>query len=157
MTILIVSVLILIGVLLVILEIFLIPGITFAIIGGVIFWIGGIVYAYTNLGATGGHISIAVSVVLFLIIFFWLLKSRAINKIALNTDIESTVADERVKTTIKEGDAGVTVSRLNPIGKVKVNGMVVEAKTLGDFLDEDTKVSVLKVYPTQIVVKEVDK
>ena len=142
------------GIILVLAEIFLLPGITIAIIGGIIFIGGGLYYAYSHLGLVGGNIALIVSIIVFLITFVWLIKSKAINIIGLKTDIDSTVADEKLMVEIKEGDEGITVSRLNPVGKVKVNQMTVEAKTLDGFIDEDVKVVVLKVYPTQIVVKE---
>ncbi len=154
MDILITSVLLILGIILVLAEIFLLPGITIAIAGGAIFVGGGLFYAYTHLGAEGGNIALAASVIVFVVTFFWLIKSKAINKIGLHTDIDSTVADKKVMNLIKEGDEGITVSRLNPIGKVKVGQITIEAKTLGDFVDEDVEVIVLKVYPTQIVVKE---
>lgn len=154
MDIFITATLLFLGVLLILAEIFLLPGITIAIVGGAIFLGGGLFYAYTNLGAEGGNIALVITVVTFLFTFFWFIKSKAINKIGLKTDIDSTVADKKLMDEIKEGDEGITVSRLNPIGKVKVNQLTVEAKSLGDFVDDGVEVVVLKVYPTQIVVKE---
>ncbi len=142
------------GIILILAEIFLLPGVTIGAIGGAIFVGGGLYYAYINLGVAGGNIALVSSIIVFFITFIWLLKSKAINKIALKTDIQSTVADEKVVSSIKLGDEGITVSRLNPIGKVKIKGLVVEAKSLGDFIDEGTEIEVLKVYPTQIVVKK---
>jgi len=153
MDILITTVLLVLGIILILAEIFLLPGISFAILGGAIFVGGGLYYAYSHLGLQGGNIALAASIITFLITFVWLIKSKAINKIGLETNIDSTVADGTIMSTIKEGDEGITVSRLNPIGKVKVGTITIEAKTLGDFVDEDVEVVVLKVYPTQIVVK----
>ncbi|MDR0232532.1 MAG: NfeD family protein [Dysgonamonadaceae bacterium] len=154
MDIFITTVLLILGIILILAEIFLLPGITIAIIGGALFVGGGLFYAYTHLGVEGGNIALVVSILIFLFTFFWLVKSKTINKIGLKTDIDSTVADEKLMLEIKEGDEGITVSRLNPIGKVKVNQMTVEAKTLGGFVDDNVEVVVLKVFPTQIVVKE---
>jgi len=154
MDIFITTVLLALGIILILAEIFLLPGITIAIIGGALFVGGGLFYAYTHLGVEGGNIALVVSILVFLFTFFWLVKSKTINKIGLKTDIDSTVADEKLMLEIKEGDEGITVSRLNPIGKVKVNQMTVEAKTLGGFVDDNVEVVVLKVFPTQIVVKE---
>ena len=157
MDIFITSVLLILGIVLVLAEIFLLPGITIAIVGGAIFIGGGLFYAYSHLGVEGGNIALVASIISFSVTFFWLIKSKAINKIGLDTNIDSTVADERVISAIKEGDQGITVSRLNPIGKVKVNNITMEAKTLGDFVDENVEIIVLKVYPTQVVVKEIEK
>ena len=154
MDILIVSVLLILGILLIIAEIFLLPGITIAAVGGAIFVGGGLFYAYTHLGVNGGNITLLITVIAFAATFVWVIKSRTVDKIGLKTNIDSTIADNKIMDEIKEGDEGITVSRLNPVGKVKVGNITIEAKTLGDFLDDGVKVEVLKVYPTQIVVKE---
>ena len=153
MDILITIILLVLGIILILAEIFLLPGITVAILGGAIFIGGGLYYAYSHLGLQGGNIALAVSIITFIVTFVWLIKSKAINKIGLDTNIESSVADETIMSAIKEGDEGITISRLNPIGKVKIGTTAIEAKTLGDFLDEDVEIVVLKVYPTQVVVK----
>jgi membrane-bound ClpP family serine protease len=152
MDVVIVIVLLLVGIILILSEIFLLPGITFAAIGGALFGIGGIAYAYAKLGPTGGTITLICSLIVFGAAFIWLIKSKTLDRIALKTDIKSTVADKKLMDTIKEGDMGITISRLNPMGKVKVNNMTVEAKTLGDFVDDGVEVVVLKVSPTQITV-----
>ena len=149
----IVTVLLLIGIVLILVEIFFLPGITFAAIGGALFTAGGLWFAYTRMGATAGNIALVSGVVAFGVSFLYLVKSKALNKIALDTNVESTVADEDV-LKIQPGDRGMTISRLNPIGKARVNDIVVEAKTLGDFVDEGVAITVLKVFPTQVVVKE---
>lgn len=153
MDIFIVVVLLLLGIFLILAEIFLLPGVTLAIVAGIAFSAGGIYYSYSQLGFMAGNITVVSSVVLFGVIFFWLLKSKALDKIALKTDIKSTVADKE-SLNIKEGDEGITLSRMNPIGKVRVNDVTMEAKTLGDFLDEDQEIVVLKVFPTQLIVQQ---
>ena len=149
----IVALLLLIGVVLILVEIFFLPGITFAAIGGAIFTAAGLWFAYVRLGTTAGNIALVSGIIVFGASFWYLVKSKALNMIALDTNVESTVADKEV-LKIQPGDQGVTLSRLNPIGKARVNDIVVEAKTLGDFVDEGVAITVLKVFPTQVVVKE---
>jgi membrane-bound ClpP family serine protease len=152
MDIAIVIILCLIGIILILLEIFLIPGITFAAIAGGLFYVGSIWYAYSQLGTMGGTITLISSILVFGIAFIWLIKSKALETIALKTDIQSTVASgDSLK--IKEGDEGIALSRLNPMGKVRVNGITMEAKSLGEFIDEETAIVVVKVYATQLTVK----
>jgi len=151
MDILIVIVLCIIGILLILAEIFLIPGLTITAIAGAAFSIGGIIYAFQYLGTTAGIITL-ISVALSIgIAFVYLVKSKALDVIALKTDIDSTVAAKEL-TDIKEGDTGITISRLNPIGKVRVNNISMEAKTLSGFIDENTEITVIKVFPTQLIV-----
>jgi len=151
LNILIVIALCIIGIVLFLIEIFLIPGLTITSIAGAIFSIGGIYYAFRTLGTTAGVITLVSVVVIISIAFVYLIKSKALDRIALKTDIDSTVAAKEL-TGISEGDKGVSVSRLNPMGKVRVNNITMEAKTLGEFLDENTTVTVIKVLPSQLIV-----
>lgn len=154
MDILIVIILCLLGIVLILVEIFLIPGISVAAIAGVLFSIGGVYWAFTHIGTTAGITSLALTALAMGASFYYLIKSKALDKtIALKTNMDSTIASD-IQLDISEGDIGITVSRLNPMGKVEVNGITMEAKTLGDFIDEDCEVSVLKVNPTQLIVQK---
>jgi membrane-bound ClpP family serine protease len=152
MDIIIVIVLCLLGIVLILIEIFLIPGITIAGIAGGLFAVGAIYYAFSHLGVAGGTIALIFSLILFGIAFVYLVKSKALDTIALKTNIQSTVASgDALK--INEGDEGISISRLNPMGKVKINDIVIEAKSLGEFINEETAIVVVKVSPTQLIVK----
>jgi membrane-bound ClpP family serine protease len=152
MDILIVIALCLVGIVLILAEIFLIPGLTIAALAGGAFSIGGIYYAFTHVGVTAGIITLVSVVIIIGFCFFYLVKSKALDAIALKTDISSTVAPEEYPD-ISAGDEGISISRLNPMGKVRVNNITMEAKTLGDFVDENTVIEVIKVSPTQLIVK----
>lgn len=153
MDILIVVILCLLGLVLILLEVFLIPGITITAIAGVAFTIGGIYYAFTRLGTGPGLLALFVSAVCIGASFIYLVKSKALDKtIGLKTDIDSSVASDDY-LSIAVGDEGKTLSRLNPIGKVKVNGITIEAKSQDEFVDENVEIIVLKVTPMQLTVK----
>jgi len=151
MDILIVIVLCLIGIILILVEIFLIPGLTITAIGGAAFSIGGIFYAFRNLGATAGIITLLLVIAIIGAAFVYLIKSKALDNIALKTNLKSTIAGKELPD-ISEGDTGISISRLNPMGKVRVNNITMEAKTLGGFIDENTAVKVIKVSPSQLIV-----
>ncbi|MGI5841672.1 MAG: NfeD family protein [Patescibacteria group bacterium] len=134
-------------------EIFLLPGISIAGIAGAIFLIGGITYAYLFMGTTAGNISLASSAIALGGSFFWLLRSKSLQKISLNTNIESTVDNSSLQK-IAVGDTGTAISRLNPIGKVMVNDVVIEGKSVnGEFIDEDSEIEVVKVETYNVLVK----
>jgi membrane-bound ClpP family serine protease len=156
MDILIVIVLCFIGILLILAEIFLIPGVTIAAVLGAAFSIGGIFYAFRQLGSTGGIITLVLEAVIIGIAFIYLVKSKALDNIALKTKIDSTVAAKESTMNISEGDKGISVSRLNPMGKVRVNNITMEAKTLGEFIDENTEITVIKISPSQLIVTTTD-
>lgn len=149
----IVAVLILLGILFMLAEIFLLPGITVAGIAGTIFLIGGIAYAYIFVGSTAGNISLVAAAIAMGGSFFWLLKSKSLRKISLETNIESKV-DNSDLGKINRGDTGVALSRLNPTGKVMVNDLTVEGKSFnGEFIDEDEAVEVVRIDTYQIQVR----
>ncbi|MFR9165618.1 MAG: NfeD family protein [Dysgonomonas sp.] len=155
--IIIVAFLIILGIALLMAEIFLLPGITIAGIAGGISILGGIVYAFTSMGNTAGFITIGVSAVAGCGTFVYLIKSNAINKIALKTDIESKV-DQSELQKVKIGDIGKAISRLNPIGKADFNDTIVEAKSFtGEFIDEGAEIEIVKVDSSNVLVQEVNK
>lgn len=140
-----------VAIVLILLEIFLLPGITIAGIGGFLFAIGGIIYAYT-ITPLIGHITLGSSILIFSVIFFWLLRSRSFHKVALHTNVDSKLTSSR-DLGIQEGDEGVTISRLAPIGKAIINGITVEAKSQEELIDEHKTVVVVKVDSYNVIVK----
>lgn len=146
--------LILIGVALMLAEIFLLPGITVAGIAGGVMMVGSIVYAFYYVGATTGYITIAANVVVGVGAFIFVIKSNALEHIALKTDIEAVVEQPEVQGLVV-GDKGVALSRLNPIGKVEFsNESVVEAKSVtGEFIDAGESVEIVHIEKVTVLVK----
>lgn len=152
MELIIVIVLSIIGIILILVEIFLIPGLTVTALAGAAFSIAGIYCAFRSFGVLGGSITLVSTLAIIGFAFVYLVKSKALDTISLKTDINSTVAS-RDALNIAAGDEGVSISRLNPTGKVRVNNITMEAKTLSEFVDENMEIVVLKVSPTQLIVK----
>lgn len=144
--------LLVVAIILLLLEVFLLPGITVAGIGGFLFAVGGIAYAYSELGVLAGNISLIASGLVFVIIFFWLLRSNSFNKVALKKEVEGKLVSSR-DLGIEPGDEGITISRLNPIGKIRVKGITVEAKSFNGFVDENTPVIVVRVDANNVLIK----
>ena len=132
------------------LEIFLLPGITIAGIGGGLFAIGGIIYAY-SVGTVTGHITLVGSIILFAGFFFWLLRAKSFQRVALKTNVDSTLTSTR-DMGLQTGDKGISLSRLAPIGKARFGNTTVEAKTQGDFIDEQTPVVIVRIDGYNVVV-----
>lgn len=153
MDLIIVLLLMLLGIILFILEMFLLPGITVAAIAGGVAVTASIVYAY-KMGALVGTLTLLFGLAA-MTLFIWLIaRSRFMDKISLKTSVDGKV-EEVNESAIKEGDTGITISRLAPMGKVKVNDVIVEAKTEGNFVAENTPVVVLKVYHSNVLVKPI--
>jgi len=153
MTLTLVILFILIGLILIWLEFFIVPGITIAGVGGVILMLGGIYFAYANAGRNIGHIVLLSSILALTVMLVISFRSNTWNKTALNTNVDGIV-DGIDKNKIKVGDKGTTVSRLAPMGKVIVNGEIIEAKSKLGFVDPKEEIIILEVYSTNVLVKK---
>jgi membrane-bound ClpP family serine protease len=142
------------AVFLILAEIFLLPGITIAGIGGVLFAIGGIIFAY-SVNAMTGNITIISSFLVFGCIFFRLLRQDSFSRVSLKTDIDSTVSSPKDKN-LHVGDNGVTLSRLAPIGKARFNNITVEAKSVNEFVDENTPVVITGIEDFCVTVENIN-
>lgn len=152
--IIILTILIFLGLALIMVEIFLLPGITIAGIGGGVILVGGIVYAFLYIGENAGYAKIAASAILGVGSFVFLIKSKTLDHIALKTDITSKV-DQSDRELIKVGDQGVTLSRINPIGKAEFkNELVIEVKSFtGEFIDTEVEIEVVKTDSSSILIQ----
>ena len=145
----IIAFLMVVAIVLILLEIFMLPGITVAGVGGFLFAAGGLIYAY-SVGTPVGNVTLAVSLLVFVASFVWLLRSKSFNRVALKTDIDSKLVSSR-DLGIVPGDEGLT--RLAPIGKARINGITVEAKSMDELIDENTPVEVIRVDGYNVIVK----
>jgi membrane-bound ClpP family serine protease len=153
MELLIVVVLCLIGVLLILAEIFLIPGLTITIVAGIAASIGGIYYAFSHLGVVEGIIALFSVLAAIGVACIFLVKSKAMDNIALKTDIDSTITTGET-LDVAVGDEGIALSRMNPIGKVKIGEIIMEGKSMDDYIDERTPIVVIGVGPSQLIVRK---
>lgn len=149
--ILIITFLMVVAIMLMLLEIFMFPGITIASVGGFIFATGGLIYAY-SISTWVGNVTVAISLLAFVISFIWLLRAKSFNRVALKTDISSKLVSSR-DLGIKPGDKGLTLSRLAPIGKARINGIIIEAKSIDELIDENTPIEVIRVDGYNVIVR----
>ena len=99
MDIFLVVLLVLAGVALLLMELFLLPGFGVAGIGGFGFLVGAVIYAYIYLGMVAGMITLGVCVLVSILAIWGFARSKALDKMALDTKIDSQVqlADNRLK------------------------------------------------------------
>ncbi len=145
-------IIIILGIFLLLLEFLVIPGITIFGIGGFLFIITGVGAAYYFHGPTAGNYTLASTLVLSVLSMVVAFKTKTWKKLGLKANIDSRVEpfDTRM---IKAGDRGKTITRLAPMGKVEVNHIICEAKSTGEFINENTEVEVREVLTTQLIVK----
>lgn len=152
MSVLVIVLIIILGLFLIALEFFVFPGVTIAGIGGFIFVSGGVYLTYTSFGSAYGNVALLVTVLTGIIMLVMSFRSKTWNRLMLKSSIEAqveTVEEENIHV----GDEGLTITRLNPIGKVRVNNELIEGRCPGSFVDENTAIIVEKVYKTYIIVK----
>ena len=83
------------------------------------------------------------------------LRARTWRKLMLNTDVRGTVDQDISEDQIKVGDRGKALTRLAPMGKIEVNNIVREAKSLEGYISEHSTIEVVIVEGTRISVKPI--
>jgi len=156
MTILIILFLIFLGILLLLLEFVVIPGITIAGIGGVVLLGASVYLAFDSYGVVAGIITLAFVIIAVPIVVYRLFESRTGKKMLLNSEIDGHVEkiDDQL---IRMGDEGITLGRLAPTGRVKINNLSMEAKSATGFVDQNVKIKVIEVYRTQVLVEPINQ
>lgn len=144
-------VLIFIGLVFLLLEVLVIPGTTIAGIIGFGLIATGIWQAFTSHGTQAGVLSLIITLFITLVTLYFALKSKTWQRLSLKTSIESKVntIDE---SEIKSGDTGITVSRLAPSGKARINGNIFEVHTFGEFIDPGIEIVVVNVEVNKVFV-----
>lgn len=146
--------LLLLGVVLLIVEFMLIPGATIAGIGSVLAFGTAIYLSFQYWGTFSGFVSLAVVLIFVPVMLYLIFKGRAVKPMMLESDISGKV--ETVDHNIVHvGDTGITIGRLVPIGNVKINGVTIEAKSKGIYIDPKTEVIVVKIEGNNVIVEPI--
>ncbi|MCF6334028.1 MAG: NfeD family protein [Draconibacterium sp.] len=155
MTIFTIALLILLGLVLILIEFAVIPGVTIAGIGGFLLLAASVYIAFTEYGNVAGFITLAIVLIATPLMLFYFFKSKAGKNMMLESKIEGkveTINNEKIAV----GDIGKSIGRLAPSGKVKVNGEIVEAHSTGLFIDQNTKIRILKILSNKIIVEPIN-
>jgi len=148
-------ILIVLGIFLFVIEFLLVPGVTIAGIGGLILTVFGIYKAFDNFGSTVGVWVLIGTILISVFVIAMSLRARTWNRLMLKTNINGTVDKDLTMEQVKPGDRGIAVTRLAPMGKIRVNDMVREAKSTEGFVDEHTDIEIVSIEGTRISVKPV--
>ena len=147
----------LVGIILLFIEIF-IPGFGIPGIGGIISIIISIFMASDNV--TTAIVSLLIAFICTIIAFILLLKYAPRNKyfdsIILKTQIKG---DEEEKTNEKEkylNKEGIAISMLRPVGKIDIDGDILEVISEGVFIEKGSRVVVTNINDNKIIVKKID-
>ncbi len=144
--------LIVIGMAFLLLEILVVPGATVVGIVGVAMMAVGVYLSYSHFDAQVGHITLAATFFFIVISIGFALKSKTWKKAMLNDELKGKV-NVFEEDVVKKGDEGVTISRLNPMGKALINGEYYEVTSKDDFINENSEIEIVKVEGNKIIVK----
>ncbi len=132
------------------LEVLILPGGIAGIVGGGLIVVG-IILAYDTYGSTAGHITLMSTLGFSLLMVILAIRNKTWNKIMLKSELKGSIKEyDEVK--VKIGDVGETISRLAPMGKVKINDEYIEVHTLGEFIDHGSKVKIINIKDNKIFV-----
>ena len=154
MDILITSLLVLFATVMLVLEVAFFPGFGFTGVLGMLSMIGAVFYAFILIGNAAGWIVLLVSVIICIALFLWALYGNTIDRMALKKNIDSTVNDQDM-SLFSVGDRGVTRTRLALIGEALINGLVVEVKSEGGFIDEQEEIEIVRILGESLFVAKV--
>jgi membrane-bound ClpP family serine protease len=156
MSLLAIILLIILGLILLLLEFAVIPGVTIAGVGGFLLLAGSVYIAFAEMGKVAGFITLAVVLILSPLMVYYFFKSRAGKKMILESKIEGKI-ENSTSDNLAVGDRGITIGRLAPMGKIKINGEVVEAQSAGSYIDEHTEIQIIKIHFNKIIVEPFNK
>jgi len=148
-----VIILIVLGILLFVIEFLLVPGVTIAGIGGLVLSVLGVYKAFNDFGSTVGIWVLICTLLLSVFVIAMSLRARTWSRLMLNTNVNGSVDSDITEDQIKVGDRGQSLTRLAPMGKIEVNGIVREAKSLEGYVDEHSPIEVVAIEGTRISVK----
>jgi len=144
--------LIVVGIAFLLLEILVVPGTTFVGLAGFGMIIGGVVVAFTNYGTQVGVLTLVTTLILSLAAIGLALKSNTWKKAMLDSEIDGRV--NVIETgKVQAGYEGVTITRLNPMGKAMIGEEYYEVQSKDNLISENTAITVVKVEGNKIIVK----
>ena len=152
--IIIIASLIIVALILMVVEMLLVPGFGIAGLGAIGAFIYVNYYAFTELGNIAGFITLFTSLLSAGLLVTFVLRSKAIDKMGLEKNIDSTVASEASKQ-VKVGDTGIAITRLALIGNALINDNIVEVKSESGLVDEGEPVEVVRLSEDTVFVKTI--
>jgi membrane-bound serine protease (ClpP class) len=145
------------GIILLLIEIFLIPGFGLTGVAGIIlifvsifFTLGGGTRALYSIGIVA-----AILLIFFIILLFLFPKLPIWSKLGLKEKLET----EKGYTTYSNledliGKEGVVITTLRPSGTIEIDGKRYDAISLGEFIEKNSKIKVIKIEGGKIIVEK---
>ena len=100
-------------------ELFILPGTGVAGIAAICCLVGANYFTFVWFGLTTGLWLSAASLVACILVGYWMLRSKTLEKYSLHKSIDSTAASQD-QLSVQPGDEGVAVTRLALIGNADI-------------------------------------
>lgn len=142
-----------ISIVLLAIEFFLIPGTSLTGICAGICLVVAHCAVFGQYGLVIGLWVLSATILLGALFGYWIIRTKTIDKYFLHKSIEGTAAT-KAQLSVKVGDKGIAVTRLALIGNAEIGGNIVEVKSIDGFLDEGTKIVVVRTDDAQILIKK---
>ncbi len=142
------------GLLTLVVEIIFVPGTTVVGLAGFLFMAVGLGLAFYYFGETTGWGVLGGTAVVSAVVIYYSFKSNLWKRFSLRNTSDSKV-NEGLTAGLAEGQTGVTVSALRPVGKAELGNRLFEVKTAGDYLEAGARVKVVKILSNQIIVESI--
>ena len=147
-------VLVILGFVLLLIEVFLMPGTAVSGILGILCLIGGVLTAF-NVNHTYGFVFLFGSAVVSVLLSIKLLKAETWNKVTNSVSISARSGSDN--STVKIGDKGKSITRLNPMGRARLGEEYAEVTARDSFIDQGIDIEVVKIERNKIFVEPINK
>lgn len=147
--------LVLFGLILIIVEIIFVPGTTLVGLVGFAFLVVGVALGFRYFGSETGWVLVGSAAVVSGVLFYFSFKANVWGKFALKSSITSKVNEGEMDGFI-QGQEGIALSALRPVGKADMGNRTVEVKTLGEYVATGTKIRIIKLLSNQIIVEPIN-
>jgi membrane-bound serine protease (ClpP class) len=149
-----------VGVILMLVEAFIIPGFGVAGIAG----LGAMIFSIflTSVSVEQAIISLIIAIigtVVLIVLSFKFMKTRRMwNRLILGVRQENKEGYVAPIMNLSElyGAEGVTLTPLRPAGSAEIKGMRVDVVSEGNFIPPETKIQVVKIEGTRVVVRPIN-
>ncbi len=145
-------VLILLAMLFLVAELVLLPGVTVAALLSLCAAGAASYLAFVRYGMLIGAVVVVVILLLALVVVWFSLRAKTWQRFALKERVGATVG-ERLEERVAVGSRGYTLSRLSPMGRVEIQGVVYEAKLRSGYADPKTEIEVVGYENDHLIVK----
>ena len=146
--------LIVIGIVLLAIELLIIPGFGFAGVLGLLSIVGAVILSFIQFDTTTGLIVLGGTIVVLTVMTILILRSKTWKKLSLKENIDAKVDSDPTEKGLTIGMVGITISRLAPAGKIRINNLDIEARSYDAIIDSGKQVEIIAIEDNKVIVKE---